>query len=318
MMNLNDRICHIAIAFDHHYLQPFYALITSLFVNNEPRSIHLHTITSGISITEKQDIELFVRKRHSQIIFYTVDEQLVNRFVLINKWTPAVYYRLFFPLLVPESLSRLLYVDTDTVIVGDIHTLFTEDLSGFPLGAVYDNYVKTQPLIGVEKEGEYFNSGVLLMDLKRWREQNITPRAIAYLHQYPERILFVDQCALNAVLQKNWKALPEKYNLIFSFIPEGLSRFDIPEFLHDKVIIHYTLHRPWSMLSKNRLAFLYHRYLKQSPIGGQVRRYTDFSWKKIPDFLRIKLLNLYFDLPFIPVLWRKLKKKRQHDQIIDL
>jgi lipopolysaccharide biosynthesis glycosyltransferase len=308
-MNPDDHTCHIAIAFDHHYLQPFYALITSLFVNNEKHSIHLHTIASGISIFEKQNIELFVKEKHSQITFYTIDEQLVNRFVLVNKWTPVVYYRLFFPLLVPANVSRLLYVDTDTVIVGDIRVLFSEDLIGFPLGAVYDNYVKTQPLIGVDKEGEYFNSGVLLMDLKRWKEQNITQKAVEYLHQYPERILFVDQCALNAVLKKNWKALPEKYNLIFSYIPEGLSRYDIQTFLLDKVIIHYTLHRPWSMLCKNRLAFLYHRYLKQSPMGRQAKWCTDFSWKKIPDFLRIQLLNLYFDLPLIPFLWRKLKQK---------
>ena len=57
------------------------------------------------------------------------------------------------------------YID-DTL--GDL-----DNIDNYVIGAIYDNYVKTQELIGITEEGQYFNSGVLLIDVKKWIEQNV-------------------------------------------------------------------------------------------------------------------------------------------------
>ena len=302
-----QTVIHLAMAFDQNYLTPFYALLTSVFSHHRRGQVHIHVIAPYVTPDEKDQLITYVRNANASISFYAIDEAFVKKFVVINKWTSAVYYRLFFPLLVPQGIERLLYLDSDIIVINNLSELYQTDLENFPLGAVYDIYVKNQPLLNIHEEGEYFNSGVLLMDISKWREQKISERAINYLTEFSERILYVDQCALNAILYNNWKKLPERFNLIYSFVPEGLSKKAIKQFLTDKVVIHYTLQRPWSMLCKNRLDYLYHYYLKLSPVGKNSKRYTDFKWSNIPGFLRIKLLHFYFDLPGIPRLWRKLK-----------
>jgi lipopolysaccharide biosynthesis glycosyltransferase len=302
-----DRQLNIAIAFDRNYLRPVYALLASLFAAHPSHTLSLHIIATGLTNPEQAELTRYGNSTGTSISFYNVDETLVNRFVLNSTWTPAVYYRLFFPLLVPASIERLLYIDTDTIVVRNLTDLCHENLESFPMGAVYDCYVKTQPLIGVHDEGEYFNSGVLLIDLKRWREQKISARAMEYLSTFPERIRFVDQCALNAVLQGNWKKLPEKYNLLYSYIPEAASKQALKKIVDDSFIIHFTLHRPWHMLGRNRLAYLYHQFLEVSPLQNKGGRYNDFSLSHVPQFFWLKLSQLYFDIPGIAWCWRKFK-----------
>ncbi|QDA59341.1 glycosyltransferase family 8 protein [Hymenobacter jejuensis] len=301
-----DSSVHLAIAFDENYLEPFYALITSVFQNNPQNRIEVHAIATGVSDASKRGIEEYIQRHGSAIHFYQVDEEYISRFVLTSKWTPAVYYRLFFPLLVPASVERLLYIDTDTLVVGDLREFDKIELGSYPVAAAYDNWVKTNPDLGITEEGKYFNSGVLLMNVPEWKKQNVSEKAIDFLLKYPEKIKFVDQDALNAVLIGNWLRIDNRYNLIYSLIPETLPRKEFDAFLADKVILHFTLQRPWTMLCQNRFRYLYRRYLAQSPFKS-TRRYTDFAVSKIPRLMRIRLRELYFDNPSAASLWQRLK-----------
>ncbi len=310
-MNKAGKTIHIAIAFDQNYVRPFYALLTSILTKNSDNKLQLHLIATGVSDEEKKLIKQYTQSTGNELSFYELNEELVKKLVLINDWTPAVYYRLFFPFLIPENVDRILYLDADTIVCNDLSELYSIDIGSYPLAAVYDNYVKTQPLLNITLEGEYFNSGVMLLDVKIWREQKVSERAIDYVLKYPDRILFVDQCALNAVLHKNWKKINSKYNLLYSYIPMSIGKTELNEFLKDKVIVHFTLQRPWNMLCKNRLRFLYHYYLAQSPIGDTHEKYNDFEWSKVPEWIKIRLSEFYFDYSFIRWLWRNSKFVRR-------
>lgn len=297
---------HLAIAFDQNYLEPFYALITSVFQNNPNNHIVVHAIATGVPSNFRRDIEAYVSKHGSAICFYEVDEAYVAQFVLTSKWTPAVYYRLFFPLLVPDSVERLLYIDTDTLVVGNLREFDKIDLGHYPVAAAYDNWVKNSPELGITEEGMYFNSGVLLMNVPEWKKQRVSERAIEFLLQHPEKIKFVDQDALNAILIGNWLRIDNRFNLLYSLIPEDLPQRDFDQFLADKIILHFTLTRPWTMLCQNRFRYLYRRYLLASPFKPQ-KRYTDFAVSKLPALLRLRVRELYFDNPAVAALWRRLK-----------
>jgi lipopolysaccharide biosynthesis glycosyltransferase len=187
--NISARQIHLGIAFDQNYIRHFYALFTSILENNIDNNIYVHAIITGVGEKEKKDIEKFATENQAVIHFYEIDETYVKRFVLTNKWSSAVYYRLFFPLLVSENVSRILYLDTDIIVNGDLHELFIADLGKYPVGAVYDNWVKTAPQLGIHDEGEYFNSGVLLINVPEWKKQGVSEKAFAYLEKYPERIM---------------------------------------------------------------------------------------------------------------------------------
>lgn len=300
-------IIHLAIAFDQHYVQPFYAWLASVIAHNANEDIQIHAISTGIPESDIQHIRMYVERSGGNIKFYTIDDVRVDEFVMMSTWTKAVYFRLYFPLLVNPAIGRIIYLDTDTLVLANLRELYVVDLEGYPVGAVYDNYVGIQPLIGIVKEGEYFNSGMLVIDVLNWRSLCVSEKTITYLLQYPERIKFVDQCGLNAVLHRNWKRLDEKFNLIFSLIPQNLTKGDRKKFIADKVILHFTLQRPWLMLCKNRFRYLYHYYLQKSGLY-QGFGISDFSIRKIPAWCTIRLQEFYLDQPLLQNVWHSIKR----------
>lgn len=297
---------HLAIAFDQNYLSPFYALLTSIFENNNCINLVIHTIVSGVSDRAKDNIQIYAQENNCTIHFYSVNEDEVSRFVLTSKWTSAVYYRLFFPLLLPLSVERLLYLDTDTLVLGNLTFLYYADLEGFPVGAVYDNWVKVAPHLDINEAGNYFNSGVLLIDVPKWKEERVSENSFAFLNMYPEKIKFVDQDALNAVLKNNWKKLDNRFNLMYSLIPEATSIAKLKDTLRGVVVLHFTLSRPWQLLCKNRFRYLYFYYLRKSPYKPS-KIIVDFSWSKIPDLIKIRITEFYHDAPVLQLIYKKLK-----------
>jgi len=298
---------HIAISFDHNYLNPFYALITSIFENNRDVFIEFHCIIKG-DVPKKKlaEINEYIIKNGSVLNQYEVDENLISQFVISGTWTTSVYYKMFFPLLVPDRVGKLIYLDTDMLVIGDLKSLFEMNLDNYALGAVFDNYVKIQPEIGIIEEDKYFNSGMLLFNVPRWKELKLSEKAINFLAQYPEKIKFVDQCALNAVCVGHWLRLPMKYNLLYSYIPQYISSHDLKKFINDVVVIHFTLHRPWHLLCANRLRTIYIKYMIQLGIPFQ-NRIIDFSIRKIPSLLKLRFVEFYFDSFLLQKVWRFFK-----------
>jgi lipopolysaccharide biosynthesis glycosyltransferase len=191
-------------------------------------------------------------------------------------------------------------------VVGKLSELLEQPLDGYPVGAVYDNYVKVQPLIGINEENQYFNSGVLLIDIFLWNELKISEKCFEYLGKHPERIKYVDQCALNAVLKGNWKHLDIRFNCMYSYIPLESSEKVKREFLNDKVILHFTLQRPWTYLCKNPYRSLYRKYLKKAP-GGHTAKAIDFTWKQVPAAIKIRFNEWYWNSSLFQKIWRSIK-----------
>lgn len=301
---------HIAIAFDKNYQQQFYALLSSILNNVKSRKVHFHLIAPDMSEPEKLRLQEHISDCGNFSVFYSIDQGTIQGLLVSGAWTLAVYYRILFPLIVPERVERLIYLDTDTLILHDLSELYETEMQNFPVAAVYDNYVKKQELIGVE-EGNYFNSGVLLIDVPKWRKQKVSEKTLSYLRANPEKIRYVDQCGLNAVLDGNWMKLPFRFNLLYSYVPESTRIDALRDFLSDKVVIHFNLQRPWEFLCKNRYRYLYWFYLGLSPLADRSRIYSDFSVSKIPSWLKLRAVEAYLDHPWIQQIWRGLKPGRR-------
>ena len=151
--NVFKEMMQIAVAFDQNYLNQFYALVTSILVNNRKHKIHFHLISSGIDSEKNNKLSGYIKSFNGAVTFYNIDHTIVNKLGQQGDWSEAVYYRLYFPLIIPSNIEKLLYLDSDTVVVNDLFDIFDMDLNGCPLGAVYDNFVKSQPRIGIHKEG---------------------------------------------------------------------------------------------------------------------------------------------------------------------
>ena len=151
--------------------------------------------------------------------------------------------------------ERVPYLDTDTLIANSILPLFSLDMKGKAVGAVTQNYPYAKENIkrlNYDVNKGYFNAGVLLIDLKQWRENNVMKQSIDYCVKNIEYLRFVDQDALNVIFQDNKYELPLCYNIIpanlnsdYYYTPEHLD--EIKEAVYRPVIIHYASSAPWYM-----------------------------------------------------------------------
>ena len=132
-----------------------------------------------------------------------------------------------FPLLMPEllpaSLERVLFLDADMLVLGDLMHVWETPLNGHVLAAAVDGAVprcsaprgvKGWQALHIPADAPYFNGGVLLAHLALWRERDVPGRARRYLETTREPIDFLHQEALNAVLWDDWLPLDERWNLL--------------------------------------------------------------------------------------------------------
>jgi lipopolysaccharide biosynthesis glycosyltransferase len=126
----------------------------------------------------------------------------------------AAYYRL----LVPEQIEadRYLYLDVDTLCRTDLSVAMNQELAGRPVALCAECTMaltadkSVVDLLGANATGDYFNSGVMLVDRRRWREQNVTVRCLELLSRHP--VDYHDQSAINYVLHGEIGSLPPRFN----------------------------------------------------------------------------------------------------------
>lgn len=141
------------------------------------------------------------------------------------------YYRFFIPIVLSQY-KKVLYLDSDICVLGDVSELYELDLAGFPIGAVRDvwcSHIEKHSLeIGNLDYRKTFNAGILVMDTEKFEEENIREKCLEILQEdYKRKVrkfIFADQDALNVVLYENVKMLPDDWNVQsqFAWRPEVL------------------------------------------------------------------------------------------------
>lgn len=291
-----EKCIHVAFAFDQNFVTPFFVVLTSLFDNNKNNKIVLHVIAK-IANDDKQKITGFVHQNQNQIVFYEIDETQLSGISLPEKmhFSIATYYRLFLPKLIDKKIKKILYLDTDIIIKGDLRDLYETDVASTPVAAAIDGRIVFRPDLNIYHEEDYFNAGVLLINTEQWQNQNITEKVFGFINAFPEKLQMVDQDALNAVLVHNWTRIDKKYNLTFYDIPEFLPQKKLDAFIKDVVIVHYTTqNKPWLIACRNRFRYWYHYYQKKSPYQASTP-YVDLGFINLLDYLKVKIKEFLID-----------------------
>lgn len=179
----------------------------------------------------------------------------------------AAWYRLFIQSLFPQY-DRVIYLDCDIVVLGDISELYNMDLHGNTIGGCKDQIIPRTPefadyarfAVGIDAN-EYINSGILVMDLKKFREQQIEEKFIHIMNKYNCDIVDPDQAYINFLCKDKIEYLPISWNR---------PAFEMVECENPK-IIHYNLFvKPWQDDSIF-LGEYFWNYAKQSPFYEQIK-----------------------------------------------
>lgn len=162
----------------------------------------------------------------------------------------TAYFKLYIPQVIP--CDKVLFLDCDIVVVRPLTQLYNLDLGDKPFAAVKDPLINELALdykksIGLTESDPYFNSGVMLFNLKVLRNNYLFQDMLSIL-QSGKYLRFHDQELLNIVYKNNYEVLPEKYNYLTIF--RGIKDLFIypfrPQVNKEIVILHYSNLKPWN------------------------------------------------------------------------
>ncbi len=184
--------------------------LTSLFINNECNDIHVYIVDDHISDENKKKIEDCAKSFNRTINFLEMPDMidLIGFKVPSGGWPENIFCRLFVPTLFLKNpdVTRVLYIDTDTLICAELSKLMREDISGYVCGAVLECMSNLhKKAIGLTVSDPYLNSGVLRIDVKRWKQEGIEEKCKDYAKQFLLGLEYPDEGIINGVLRGQFK-----------------------------------------------------------------------------------------------------------------
>ncbi len=218
-------------------------------------------------------------------------------------WTADTFSRFWVDDFFEKTVERVLYLDSDMIVTGDVRTLWEVDLEGAMFGAVtIPASGRTEPL-DIPEEFGYFNNGVLLFDMNQWRKQKPLSKLLPYIEEKIDDLPFLDQDALNACYYDCRSALDYRWNMIVpftwknSFIP--LPRSEQQKIVDEAHIVHFNGQtKPWHYINDHPYKAEYWKYVRMTPWSEATE-----SGKSLINSLK-KLYNKLVPQQVREYLWR--------------
>src|ERR1051325_5207786 len=252
------------------YLQHMAVCLTSLLMNNPDLFFNVVIVRrTGEELNEEKLRRSLARFGNHSLSFREFTLPAAPPLPLNPEahYTLDNWMRLWVERFFPDNIDRVLYLDSDIVVVDNIAELWRTDLGGYLLGTIdIPGSLQGVTELGMCAEDGYFNSGVLLIDLKQWRESRALDTVLRYVEAHPERLIDVDQDALNACFHGHRKRLDYRWNTTWSFYRESpsipLTREDIERVRREARIIHFNGNsKPWSYFCDHPRKAEYYQYL---------------------------------------------------------
>ena len=287
MVGLNSRDLHVVYASDDKFAEILGVSLVSLYENNtEMDEIHIYVLDSGISDVNKKRLRSISEKYDRESISF-ISARDISKILSMNVNTDrgslSQYARLFVSRDLPETLERVLYLDCDIIINDSLYDLWNLDLMGKTIATLKDAFSKQyRKNIELQPNDIMFNSGVMLIDMKKWKEKNIEKKLLSFIKRHKGVIQQGDQGALNAVLSRDTYCFHPRFNsvtIFYDFTYEEMlayrkpvdfySKKEVKQAVEHPVIIHYTTSftsaRPWIEGSRHPYKGKWLYYKARSP-----------------------------------------------------
>jgi lipopolysaccharide biosynthesis glycosyltransferase len=257
---------NICFTSNENYAQHLAVAIASILKNARMEDDFLFWIVDdNISENSKEKIESLKYIKDFKIEYIKIN---ADEFKNFPRRKDGLALNSYFLIKVPNLLkqaNKILFLDCDIIVRKSLNELFDIDIDDYYILAAEDiNNISFKKERNISDEYFYFNSGVFVLNCKKWRDDNIEHECFRYVDENGNKFVFQDQEILNGVLYKKAKKLDISWN--FQYVNNYVGSFDNE--LYKKVkenpsIIHYiTSNKPWKKDSFNCLLFEYWKYLK--------------------------------------------------------
>ena len=245
---------HIAIALNQKYYRYTYVFLTSLCAHHEEGSLYLHILHNDLTETEINGFTQLLNSHGHQIAFYHISRaDFPPELPVTEAWPLEAYFRLKLVDILPSWVDRLLYLDVDIIVTNNLRELYDLDFEGMDFVVCADMGVTgfftdiRSKLFNqrISAGYRYFNSGVMLWNLKKLRTQYTFEFYMQLIKELHFEVLAPDQDLLNYAHYDCLKYADEyKYNLFARHSYNCGIRYQQAK--NEAAIIHYTGFKPWS------------------------------------------------------------------------
>lgn len=327
----------VLCAADENYVKPLAVMLHSAASNlGSGRHLHVVLFDGGISEDSYSGIRESLVDLPISIDVLKPDLSKVNDLMTSHHITHTAYLRLMAARLLPDSIDKVIYLDSDVLVVDDLSQMWELDLDDYYCLAATDiacpyvdarevdnpEFQRAKPYLatispivnwkdlGIDGDANYFNSGVMVLNLEKWRRENVEQRLFDCLRQNSKFVWCWDQYALNVVFAGKWGELPLKWN-------QGAHVFEYPDQQHSPVcidsflemrdspgIIHFTTEwKPWDFQPFHPMRQRFYEELDKTAWRGWRPENPGFSFRKWWDRQAVQVIRAWL------IGWRKLKLK---------
>lgn len=256
---------HIGYGIDENYVRCMGSSITSICYNNPNENLIFHVLTNEIKPDSLRKLKQLADDFAVKIYIYTINSSFFSHLPVQAHFPVSIYYRFILPMIL--EVPKVLYLDADVICMGKINKLFSIDMKNNVALVVPDLEplaTKRNRILGLSNH-TYFNSGVLLIDIKNWNQTQVAHKVQTKLAQEPAKYRYPDQDALNMVLAGKVHYLGKEYN-----------RINTPDMIDDGIVfLHFAAHpKPWTVawdksdLCNDFTRDIYRKYEALSPWHG--------------------------------------------------
>lgn len=279
---------NLCFVINKNYIGQFKVTFNSIYLNNKNLEFNVNIISSDLDLSAKTEIINFVDKKNSKVNFFDVDNSLfVNSAHMENDSSYTTYYKLFiFEFL--KDLDKVLYLDCDMVINGDIRPLYnikTDKLLTVVKDYEVMNSDKKYIYSLIEPRTKYFNAGMMLFNLKN-KVVNLE-EIKDFVLNHSSNLHMHDQDIFNHFFNKEALYVDSKYN--YFTIYRSLFQYILPIHFKKGIIVHYVGKKPWT----SGYVGLYNRlYKKYYDLTKQETEINFYQKKKFRDAFKMYFVML--------------------------
>lgn len=305
---------HICIATDDNYASLAATAILSVIKNNRSfDKVSIHLLCNHVDGKTLKCFEELIKGSEQYVYLYTYDiSDIRSRLTIDVPPTISItaYTRLFVSEVLSEEIERIIYIDCDTICNDSLQALWEMPLDDLFIAGVLDTLpdCESKRSVGLRDDMPYLNSGVLLINLKEWRNHNLTSKFLQYLVDKNGFVHHHDQGIINAICKSHLKVIAPCYNVTSPYYSHPyalLHETNNPFYSEEEVIaaklnpviIHFTegfLNRPWCDNCRHPLKRFYFDYAAVCTSFG-----FDYTLKKDTRKLHVRVLSrIFLDFPY--------------------
>jgi len=301
---MNNSII-LVMAADDNYALPLAVALRSVLTNlDKARDLFVYVLDGGIKDSNKQRIEKSIKSKNCRIEWVQIAENLYSWARPIRHLSAAAYLRLLMPMLLPVDLSKVIYLDCDLIVNRDLGSLWDAEIGNNYALAVQDSimpFVSSSDALvrWIELEfpptTKYFNSGVLVINLRKWRTDSILEKSIEYIEKFGDTLSYADQEVLNVLFVSSWQELDYRWN-------EQIGGITQQQQVFEAFIIHFSSpFKPWAHVGIAEADALFFQYLSQTKYSNlrfklYLKRWQNLARKNLKIGTRLKEIPSLFSI----------------------